>query len=287
MAQISGTLKNIRGQFKVNKLVVFIIAIGILVIWLYPMILSLVTALKTETEILQSPLALPKHPSLAAFFKTWELLNFGTLIRNSFIIASGSVIIGIALSSIPAYAFSRFQIPGGELIFILLLTGMMLPQQTVIIPLYDILRRLGLLDNLFGLMLVHAAYGMPFNMLVLRGFMASIPIELESAARVDGCSDFGVYRYIILPLVIPAVAVAGTLNFINIWNEFFFAIILLNSQNNFPVTVGMITVQQSRYFSSWNTPAAALIMAQLPTILLYILAHRYITEGILAGAVKG
>jgi raffinose/stachyose/melibiose transport system permease protein len=209
------------------------------------------------------------------------------LLKNSLIIASGSVFIGMVLSSIPAYAFSRYQIPGGDVIFILLLTGMMLPQQTVIIPLHEILRRLGLLDNLFGLMIVHAAYGMPFNMLVMRGFMANIPKELESAARVDGCSDFGVYRHIILPLTLPAFAVAGTLNFINIWNEFFFAIILLNSQSNYPVTVGMITIQQSRYFSAWNTPAAALIMAQLPTILLYLLAHRYITQGILAGAVKG
>ena len=287
MAPISNPLK--LGRFRLNLLgiIYFVIAITILVIWLYPLFLTLNTSLKTEIEILQSPLAFPKRPSLDAFFKTWELLGFGSLLKNSIIIASGSVLIGMVLSSIPAYAFSRYPIPGGDVIFILLLTGMMLPQQTVIIPLHDILRRLGLLDNLFGLMIVHAAYGMPFNMLVMRGFMANIPKELESAARVDGCSDFGVYRHIILPLTIPAFAVAGTLNFINIWNEFFFAIILLNSQSNFPVTVGMITIQQSRYFSAWNTPAAALIMAQLPTILLYLLAHRYITQGILAGAVKG
>ena len=287
MAPISNTLK--LGRFRLNLLgiIYFVIAITILIIWLYPLFLTLSTSLKTEIEILQSPLALPKRPSFDAFFKTWELLGFGSLLKNSLIIASGSVFIGMVLSSIPAYAFSRYQIPGGDVIFILLLTGMMLPQQTVIIPLHDILRRLGLLDNLFGLMIVHAAYGMPFNMLVMRGFMANIPKELESAARVDGCSDFGVYRHIILPLTLPAFAVAGTLNFINIWNEFFFAIILLNSQSNYPVTVGMITIQQSRYFSAWNTPAAALIMAQLPTILLYLLAHRYITQGILAGAVKG
>jgi raffinose/stachyose/melibiose transport system permease protein len=287
MAPISNTLK--LGRFRLNLLgiIYFVIAITILIIWLYPLFLTLSTSLKTEIEILQSPLALPKRPSFDAFFKTWELLGFGSLLKNSLIIASGSVFIGMVLSSIPAYAFSRYQIPGGDVIFILLLTGMMLPQQTVIIPLHEILRRLGLLDNLFGLMIVHAAYGMPFNMLVMRGFMANIPKELESAARVDGCSDFGVYRHIILPLTLPAFAVAGTLNFINIWNEFFFAIILLNSQSNYPVTVGMITIQQSRYFSAWNTPAAALIMAQLPTILLYLLAHRYITQGILAGAVKG
>ncbi len=287
MPPISSANKLRRFRVSFSRSVFFFIALAILLIWLYPLILTLMTSLKTEAEILQSPLALPKKPSLDAFFKTWELLDFGSLLKNSFIIATGSVMIGIFLSSIPAFAFSRFQIPGGSILFILLLTGMMLPQQTVILPLHEVLRRLGLLDNLFGLMIVHAAYGMPFNMLIMRGFIATIPRELESAARVDGCSDFGVYRHIILPLTLPAIAVAATLNFINIWNEFFFAIILLNSQSNYPVTVGMITIQQSRYFSAWNTPAAALMMAQLPTILLYLLAHRYITEGMLAGALKG
>jgi len=286
MAKISNLInKHIR--FNISRSLFSFLAIVILMIWLYPLFLTIITSLKTEAEILEWPLALPNKPSLDAFTKIWVLLNFGTLLKNSFIIATGSVLIGIFLSSIPAYAFSRFPIPAGNIIFILLLTGMMLPQQTVIIPLHDVLRRLKLLDNLYGLMIVHAAYGMPFNVLIMRGFMASIPRELESAARVDGCSDFGVYRYMILPLTLPAIAVAGTLNFINIWNEFFFAIILLNSQSNLPVTVGMITIQQSRYFSAWNTPAAALIMAQLPTILLYLIAHRYITQGMLTGAIKG
>lgn len=276
-----------RRRLSLDKVAILLVVLTILFFWLYPMLLSLMTALKSEAEILTSPLALPHHPSLEAFFKAWDLLNFGTLLQNSLKIAIGSVVLGILLSSIPAYAFSRYKIPGGEFIFVILLVGMMIPQQTVIIPLYEVLRRLNLLDNLVGLIIVHAVYGLPFNMFVMRGFMAAIPTELESAARVDGCSDFGLYRHIMLPLSVPAIAVAGTLNFINIWNEFFFAIILLSSEKNLPVTVGMITIQQSRYFSAWNTPAAALIMAQLPTILLYLLAHRYITQGILAGAVKG
>lgn len=287
MATSSLPTHGYRRNLNLKRLVFFLIAVAILIVWLYPLFLTLITSLKTEAEIIGSPLALPQTPSLNAFFKAWDLLNFGTLLRNSFIIATGSVLIGLTLSSIPAYAFARFPIPYGRFLFVLLLTGMMVPQQAVIIPLHEVMRRTGLIDTLFGLMLVHAAYGLPFNMLVLYGFISGIPRELDSAARVDGCSDFGVYRHIILPIALPGFAVAGTLNFINIWNEFFFAIMLLSTQSNLPVTVGMITIQQSRYFSAWNTPAAALIMAQLPTVLLYLLAHRYITRGMIAGAVKG
>ncbi len=274
-------------KIQISKVLYFIIAIVILAIWLYPAFLDVITAIKNDNEVLASPLALPAHPTLEGFIKTWNYITFGTLIKNSFIITIGAVLLGIVISSIPAYAFSRFRIPGGDLIFIILLTTLMLPQQTVIIPLYAVLGRLGLLDTLLGLIVVHAVYGMPFNMFVMRGFMAGIPQELEAAARMDGCSDFGLYRRIILPLSVPAIAVAATLNFINIWNEFFFAIVLLQSNAKFPVTVGMITITQSQYFSSWNTPAAAVIMAQIPTIILYIFAHRYITRGLLAGGVKG
>ncbi len=276
-----------RRKLYLDRTVLLLVAMVVLIIWLYPIGLDIVTALKSDAEVLASPLSLPAHPTFQAFIKAWNLVGFSTLLKNSLIIAAGAVLLGMVISSIPAYAFSRFHIPGGDLIFILLLTTLMLPQQTVIIPLYDIVRRLHLLDSLAGLIIVHAVYGMPFNMFVMRGFMAGIPIDLEHAARVDGCSDFDLYRFVILPLSIPAIAVAATLNFINIWNEFFFAIILLQSNANFPVTVGMINITQSQYFSSWNIPAAAVIIAQVPTVILYILAHRYITQGVLAGAVKG
>ena len=128
---------------------------------------------------------------------------------------------------------------------------------------------------------------MPFVLLILRGFIVGIPVELEDAARVDGASDFQIFRYVIIPLSIPAIAVAFTLNFIMIWKEFFFALILMYDKNNFPVTVGLLQLKGNEYFSSWNLPAAGTIIAQIPILILYILAYRWITKGIYAGAVKG
>lgn len=263
--------------------------LGLLILlWAFPMLLAIMTSFKTNSEmLLKGPLALPSGLSLKAYVKAWDILNFKTLLWNSLLYAFAGTALAVALASLPAYALSRFRIPGGTAIFILLLTGMMLPQQTVVIPLYNVLRRINLLDSQLGLILVHGIYGLPFVLLILRGFMVSIPQELESAARVDGCTDIGVFRYVIMPLVTPAVAVAFALNFINIWKEFFFALIFLSSDANFPITVGILRVTHDQYFSSWNMPAAALVMAQLPAIILYILAYRWIAQGIYTGAVKG
>lgn len=255
--------------------------------WIFPMFLTLITSVKTDTEFLKGPFALPQNPTLRAFGQVWQDLDFQQLLLNSFIYATGGTALAIFLAIFPAYALSRFRIPGDRVIFIILLTGMMLPQQTVIIPLYDVLREINLLNSRLGLIVVHAVYGLPLQLLILRGFMVGIPVELESAARVDGCSDFGVLRHIILPLAAPAVAVGFTLNFINIWKEFFFALVFLNSPQVLPVTIGILQLTSHRYFTSWNLPAAGLVLAQLPTVLLFIFAYRWITQGIYAGSVKG
>lgn len=277
-----------RASIAPGRLVYTVIMAVLLALWVFPMALTVLTAVKTNAEmLLAGPLALPQEPTFQAFAKAWDVLNFRVLLGNSFVYAVGGTSLAIILALLPAYALSRFHIPGGGVVFVVLLTGMMLPQQAVVIPLYDVLRRLGLLDSKVGLIIVHGVYGLPLMLLILRGFMVGIPQELESAARVDGCSDIGVFRHVILPLVTPAIAVGFTLNFINIWNEFFFALIFLNSARNLPITVGVLKVTHDQYFSSWNLPAAALLMAQLPTVILYILAYRWITQGIFAGAVKG
>lgn len=269
---------------KVAGTIIFAI---VLIIWAFPVVLTIMTALKSDTEVTMGPLALPTHPTLDAFAGIWQMMNFKQMLWNSTFISVGGTALAIALALVPAYALSRFNIPGGDVIFIIILTGEMIPAQAVIIPLYEELRGLHLLDSLWGLVLVHGVYGLPFVLLVMRGFMAGIPRELENAARVDGCSDLGTLRHVVLPLVTPGIAVAGTLNIISIWNELFFALIFLDSQANFPVSVGLTILKQGRYFSSWNLPAAALLIGQLPTIILYIFAYRYIKQGIFSGAVKG
>jgi raffinose/stachyose/melibiose transport system permease protein len=266
---------------------VLLVVGGTMAIWFYPLFLVISTALKTQSEAVTSPLALPSEPSLDAFWSAWTTLDMGTQLRNTLIIAVGTVVIATALSIVPAYAFSRFSFPWQTPIFILLLTTLMLSQQSIVIPLYELLENIGLLNSLFGLMLVHAAYALPFYIFILRGFFAAIPIELDQAASVDGASDRQTLQYIIGPLMIPGIAVAASINFISVWNEFFFAAIFLADSDKYPVTVGLVLVTTSKYFASFNMPAAAALIAQLPTVIFYVVAYRWITRGFVGGAVKG
>lgn len=272
--------------YRIPKLVCTGILFVVAGIWIYPFILTIITSLKTEDEIIADPMALPMHASLNAYSTVWNVLNFGQLIGNSVLYAAVGSLLALVLAAFPSYAFSRFHIPAGRTLFIILLMTLMLPQQTVIIPLYNVLNQSGLLNTQQGLILVHAVYGMPFEMLLLTGFMANLPRELEGSARVDGCSDLGVLRHIILPLSVPAMVVGFTLNFIAIWKEFIFALTFLNTQSVLPITTGILRLTVSQYFTSFSLPAAAVILAQLPIVVLYIFAYRWITQGLYAGAVK-
>jgi ABC-type glycerol-3-phosphate transport system permease component len=274
-------------RFKLDKILFTLVAIVMIGIWSYPVLLTIMNALKTNANVMRGPLTLPIPPTLEAFFQAWSVMDFPLLMKNTAFLAIGGTALAVALSAVPAYVLSRYRLPGGELFFVLMLTGMMLPQQAVIVPLYDVMRRLSLLDSLWGLVLVHGVYGMGFTLLFLRGFMVSIPIDLEDAARVDGANDYQVFRHIIVPLAAPGIAIATSLNIISIWNELFFALIFLESPEKFPVTMGLQLMTTSRYFLSWNLPAAAIIIAQIPTILLYTFAYRFIQKGLTAGSVKG
>jgi ABC-type glycerol-3-phosphate transport system permease component len=214
-------------------------------------------------------------------------MGFGTLLANSLLYATAGSALAVLLALVPAFALSRMAVPGKRFIFGLLLTGLMLPQQTVLIPLYDALRTLHLLDTRIGLIAVHGVYGMPAQVLILRGFMTAIPRELEKAAYLEGASDFHVFRRVILPLARPGILVGYTLNFIAIWKEFLFGLVFLNDEGKFPVTVGMLKMNSDRYMTVFNLPAAGLVISQIPIVILFILTYRQLSGGNFVGAVKG
>ncbi|MBK8185230.1 MAG: carbohydrate ABC transporter permease [Candidatus Competibacteraceae bacterium] len=262
--------------------------LGILIfIWLGPVLLVVMTSIKSNDAFLAGPFALPTQPTFQPYITVWNALGFGPLMANSFLYATAGSALAVALALVPAFGLSRLEIPGKKLIFGVILTGLMLPQQTVLIPLYDTLRSLNLLDTKLGLIIVHAAYGMPAQILMLRGFMTAIPREIEKAAYLEGASDFEVFWKVILPLSVPGILVGFTLNFIAIWKEFVFGLVLLNSEANFPVTVGMLKLNSDRYMSVFNLPAAGLVISQIPIVILFLLTYRKISGGNFAGAVKG
>ena len=269
------------------KIFATLAALLLALIWLGPVILIAVTSIKSNQDFLAGPFSLWMTPTFEAYRKVWDGLGFGTLMGNSLLYATAGSTLAVALALVPAFALSRFDVPGKKFIFGLLLTGLMLPQQTVLIPLYDTLRHLNLLDTKIGLIIVHGVYGMPAQILMLRGFMTGIPREIERAAEIEGATDFQIFWKIILPLSVPGILVGFTLNFIAIWKEFVFGLVFLNSEANFPVTVGMLKLNSDRYMTVFNLPAAGLIISQIPIMILFIFAYRKIASGNFVGAVKG
>lgn len=252
----------------------------------YPVFLAVITSLKTEHDVIVDPLGLPSRLTFDAYRAVWTSLDFGRLLFNTFVYAGAGAGLALLIGIYPAYAFSRFRMPGGRAIFFLLLTTLMLPQQTALIPLYHLLSNIGLLNTRLGLIAVHAAWGFPFEMLLLTGFFASQPRELEEAARMDGATDRQILRYVVLPLALPAIGVAFVLNFVGIWKEFLFSVTFLSSQNLYPLTLGLLNLSSSQYLVSYSAPAAGVLMTTIPLILLFMFVYRWLRGGIYAGALK-
>ena len=276
-----------RLRYAAPRILATLLAFLLAAVWLGPLALIVITSIKPNKEFLNGPFALPIAPTLEPYQKVWEGLNFGALMQNSLLYATTGSALAVSLALVPAFALSRFDPPGKKYIFALLLTGLMLPQQTVLIPLYDMLRWLHLLDTRIGLIVVHGVYGMPSQIVILRGFMTTIPREIEKAAEIEGATDFQIFYKVILPLSLPGIIVGYTLNFIAIWKEFVFALVFLNSEANFPVTVGMLKLNSDRYISAFNLPSAGLVISQIPIAILFILAYRRISSGNFIGSVKG
>jgi ABC-type glycerol-3-phosphate transport system permease component len=253
----------------------------------YPFILTLFTSVKPEDEIIDNPFALPHSINLDAYRTAWDVLHFGTLLENSLLYAGVGALIATLVAIVPAYAFSRLHLLGRRTIFMLLLTTLMLPQQTVLVPLYGLLNDTGTLNTRAGLIAIHAAYGFPLQLLILAGFLSSMPRDIEDAAHIDGCGDISMLRHVVIPLSLPAMAVGFLLNFVGIWKEFIFALTFLSADKVLPITTGLLKFTNAQYFSSFALPAAAVVLAQIPMLIVFLAANRWMTQGIYAGSVKG
>jgi ABC-type glycerol-3-phosphate transport system permease component len=275
-----------RRRMLLPKLLVTGLMFALAAAFAYPAFLTLVTSVKSQTAVLDDPLGLPHQITFDAYSTTWRVLEFGTLLLNSLLYAGVGAGIALLLSIYPAFTLSRFRFLGGRVVFVLLLTTQMLPQQPALIPLYDALSRMGLLNTRLGLLMIHAAWGMPLQVLLLTGFLANQPRELEDSARLDGATDRQVLQHVVLPLALPAMMAGFLLNFVGIWKEFIFAVTFLNAQSVYPLTSGILKFTNSQYFTSFTLPAAAVVISQLPLVLLFLIAHRWLAQGIYAGAIK-
>lgn len=278
----------IRRQRKVGPAVGITVFLGLFaLVWISPLILLVTTAVRPLSDfIANGPLAWPSEFTGKNFADAWRVGNFTATYRNSAIVALIKVPLGVIMSALLAYPLAKLHMPGRRIVMFTVFLGLTVPIYIAILPNFVMVRQMGLTDNLLGLIGPYLAFGIPFEVLVLQAFFRSVPDEIFESARVDGAGAFRTFWQILLPLSTPALVTVGILDGVATWNEFLMALIILNSDQNKTIPVGLLNFQGQ--FANNNTgQAAGIIIAVLPILLAYIILQKWIVGGLTAGATKG
>jgi raffinose/stachyose/melibiose transport system permease protein len=255
-------------------------------VFLYPVALMVLTAFKTTPEIFRNPFGLPAEFTLKGFRAVWERANFGNYLRNSVLITGASALLLVATAAPAAYALARYSFRLRGALFIFFLAGIMIPIRLGILPLYLLMRDLGLIDTPFALILTYAASGMPMAVFLLSVFFRNLPRELEDAARIDGCTEWQTFYRVMLPLVRPGLATVIIINVVPWWNDFFFPLLFLTSNTWKTIPLGM-QIFFGQHLIDWSLVFSGMVLASLPLLIVYLIMSRQFIEGLTAGAVKG
>jgi len=254
--------------------------------WLLPLFATLLTSVRTMDDItLNGFWSVPTEFRFSNFEQAWVAARVRQYLLNSFIITIPSLLGMLFLSSLSAYALARFKFRGNLLIYFMYVGGMMLPFQILLLPVFRLTNRIGLYDTYGALILIHIAFQLGFCTFVMRNFMRTVPGEILDAARVDGCGEFRIYWQIMLPLSLPSLAALATLEFTWVFNDFLWALILLQSDSLRPVTAGLATLQ-GQYVTDWPLITAGALLATLPTVIVFIFLQRYFIQGLTLGSGK-
>lgn len=261
--------------------------LALLGVAVFPLYWMLVTALTPSPELFSdTPNALPKLSEIGVFREMFASVPIGTWLVNSFLVAAGTTVLTLLLAVLPAYALSRFQFRGKGLLGFALFATQMLPEAMLVVPLYAIFGRLGLLNTIPGLVLADTAFAVPVVTWILKGAIDAIPIEIEEAARMDGCNRIDIVLGVTLPLIAPTLAAASVIAFFQGWNEYVFAQTLISTEALRTASVGLAS-----FVGELSTPIhvvmAVGVLYTLPAVCFYLLVQRYVVAGMTAGSVKG
>lgn len=302
-------MQRIRYMLIYLLLFVWLLAVVLPILWVF------LNATRSSQEFVQNPFGIPwfitgapegfelGNPIAVNFQKAWVDNHFSQYLVNSIIVTVFSLIGILAIGSMAAYILARFTFKGVRPLFFFFISGMMLPAQLVLVPLFFQYARfsdwgsyllepfgleLQLHDSLSGLVFIYIALSLPFTILVLTGFFKTLPNEMRESAIMDGCNEYQVFWHIMLPLARPGMVTAAIFNFIGIWNEYLFALVFINSPEKNTLPLGLASVSmQAQYKTDFGLMFAGLTIIIIPTLLVYALLQRQLTRGITVGALKG
>jgi multiple sugar transport system permease protein len=262
--------------------------LALMLVWtLVPFYWMIATSLKADREIYGFEATLvPRHPTLAAYERLFSTTPFVKYVRNSTIIAGASTVTSLVFGCLGAYALARLRFPGRRLIARGLVFTYLVPPSLLFIPLFAVMSVLRLIDTHEGLILAYLGFTVPFSTWLLMGYFRSVPLELEEAALVDGCTRLGTLFRVILPMSLPALAVVAFFSFTQSWNEFLYANVFVNSVEVRTITTGLtLFIVEDVFF--WGPMMGAAFLSTLPPLAIYLVFQRWVVKGLTLGGVKG
>lgn len=272
---------------KPSELTAVLLLLPVVAVIVGPFLWLIVSSLKTEREIGRGePFSFPAELMWQNYIDAWTVGNFGSLIGNSLINVAMVLALTLLICVPAGYALAKIRFPGREWVFYAFIFGLTIPVQAVIIPLYQLLSNLGLINSLWGVTLAQVSNGIPFGLFLMRSFFVGVPNELTEAAKIDGANHFQILWKVFLPLSQPAIMALLIISALSTWNDFFLPLVVLISPGNQTLPLGLV-----RFASTYNTDYrlvfSGTVITFLPVIILYILTQRRFTEGLTQGALKG
>ncbi len=263
-----------------------LVAGGISILWLLPILLVIVTSLRTFDDVAANGVGgLPHSFTLGNFAQAWVDGGEFQAMVNSLVVTIPAVIITLALGAISAFALSRYDLPFRRTVLLVMLAGNLLPPQILLVPVSKMAEILGIYDTLAALIGVQIGFGLGFYTFVLYGFMRAIPNEIQQAAVIDGASPLQIFWRVILPLTRPALASLAALSFTWIFNDLLWSITVIRTDTKMPITSALLGLQ-GQYVSQWNVIAAGSVIAAIPTVAVFLRFQRHFVAGLALGAVK-
>jgi raffinose/stachyose/melibiose transport system permease protein len=250
-----------------------------------PVLMMWMTALRPKREGTANPFSLPSTIDFSNLERAWTIGRFSEYFVNSIIVTLPVVAAVVVLSALAGYGISRFKFKGRNLMFYTLLLGLTVPFQSVMIPLYRQLNSLNLLGTYWAMILPAIAFGLPFGVFLMQAFFEDLPNELSDAARIDGCSEFRIFKDVMLPLAWPAVSSLVVFQFMATWNNFIMPFLYLQDENLRTIPLGLLFFQ-GKYTNDLTLMSAGVAIATIPVVIIYILFQRQFVKGLTAGAVK-
>ena len=284
VARTTGARRTIAGT------AAYVILLAVAAAILLPILYAVLGGFKDNGQLAGNPVALIPDP--------WVFDNYADVLWgenapafwgelfNSVLVAIVAVGVTVGCASAAAFVFARIRFRGREAMYTLFVFGLLFPTAVAILPLYVLIRQLGLSGNLLGVALPQAAFGLPLSIVILRPFFRSIPMELEDAARIDGCGSFGFFWRVLLPLSRPALATVSVLAIVTTWNAFILPLVVLNSEDQWTLPLGVMNFA-STYSSDAARTLAFTVVSLIPALIFYVIAERHIVGGLTAGSVKG